>query len=176
MGREKDQWRVLVTLPTKAARGSKINVRKQYLKMGIAPTNLLENNKCQVKLPEGWSIQKMERGAWHYLLDDKGRVRARYFFSDVTAHSFIVFGHRYDHDLRPFDNHEDKTVTDVQRRFEDWFGVITDCGEEITRTEPYKPQNIEEFEQVMPEILRKRCEEYLLEHYPKYKDVNAYWD
>jgi len=165
-----------VALPVKAARGHKINVAKQYAKMGLIFGGLLGQDKVKVQLPEGWTVDNSPGGVWRGLIDDKGRVRARYFLSTNTGSSFIVFGHRYDHDLRPFDNYEDKTVTDVQRRLEDWFGVITDCGEEIARTEPYKSQTIEEFEQVMPEILRQRCEDYLREHFPDWEDVNAYWD
>lgn len=166
----------LVILPTKAAKGTNIKASRQYAKMGLLPGSLLEQNKVQAQLPDGWTVQKVDGGVWRILIDDKGRVRARYFLSDDTENSFIVFCCRYEHDLRPFDNYDDESVTHDQRRFNNWFGVITDCGEEIARTESYKPRTVVDYERVMPHVLQQRCEEYLREHYPEHKDVNAYWD
>ena len=176
MEKEENQRKEFVVLPTKAAKGINIKVSRQYAKMGLLPGALMEQNKVQAQLPDGWNVQRVDGGEWHTLVDDKGRVRARYFLSEKTEHSFIVFCCRYEFDLRPFDNYEDETVTHDQRRFKDWFGVITDCGEEIARTEPYKPQTMIEYERMMPHVLQERCEAYLQEHYPEHKDVNAYWD
>lgn len=173
---EMDKGKEFAVLPVKTGKGIRIDVAKQYGRMGIRQVDMLNNSKCHVGLPGGWTVQDLGRGIWRRLIDGEGRRRAMYFLADYGGGSFIVFCRRYEWDIRPFDNYEDETVTDAQRRFDEWYGVITDCGDEIARTEPYKPQTMREYERVMPNVLGRRCEEYLQKHYPEYMDVNAYWD
>ena len=83
-------------LPKRVKRYSKDNVertKQQYESMGISIINECDDLFWSVKLPEGWEIRETDHSMWNNLIDDKGRVRARFFYKAAfyDREAFIEF-------------------------------------------------------------------------------------
>lgn len=119
-----------------------------------------------VTLPEGWTKKETSHSMWSMLLDDKGRERASIFykasFYDRSAHirserRFAV--DTYSHDIEG----EVKAV------------VKDACGEVEFSTDIVKVGKDEMSYRVW-ERLTLEVEKYLNEHFPDWRNPEAYWD
>ena len=106
-------------LPKSAGGWGDTNAAAQYESMGIKVIGPTEGDEIflDVILPEGWKKQGTDHARWNNLLDDKGRVRAQYFykaaFYDRSAH--VNFCTRYNYNLVPFLPQEEKGHYEIVR-------------------------------------------------------------
>lgn len=154
-------------LPLRCNYPRDFNVIKQYLKMGI---DVVENSKeddlfIDVKLPEGWKLESTDHSMWNRLVDNKGRERATIFYKAAfyDRDAFINFNHRY----LVSSEYVEKEEGD---KFHPKFYCVKDntTNEILFQTEVTKEYDNYD--------LRKKCEKWIKKHYPKYEDLNAYWD
>jgi hypothetical protein len=125
-----------------------------------------------IKLPAEWTIMPTEHSMWTEVWDDKNRCRVNVFFK-ASLHdrkAYALFRCRYE-----------------GRRF--WppsenelpYYYIEDNA---TKTIIYSTENIvypEHEGQEMPKYDKQRyqemiCEEWMAQHYPKWKEFSEYWD
>ena len=159
----------------------KCSAREQYEKMGIEVVGKYDDLFYDVKLPDGWEIKATGHSMWNKLCDDKGRVRADFFYKAAfyDRDAFINFNRRFklevDH-VAPF-----TTDFDTWKK-SDFKGTVFDGDEAIFETETI-PAPVDEFgnydykkEDAVTEALENELKSYMEIHYPDYRDVNAYWD
>lgn len=149
--------------------------KKQYEKMGIEIVDDYDDLFWSVKLPKGWQIKPTSHPMWNEVFDDKGRKRATFFYKAAfyDRDAFTNFETRY---TICVDHIADSADYNAWRK-SDCCGFVKDCDKVIysTKTKPsYEDYSKQENEVEKP--LRKELETYMAEHYPNYKDVNAYWD
>ncbi len=88
------------------------SLKEQYELMGIKVIGDSKDDQLfmDVVLPEGWKIQHTDHAMWNQLVDNNGRVRARFFykgaFYDRDAH--INFQTRYSYDYSCYLTTEEK--------------------------------------------------------------------
>ena len=149
----------------------------QYERMGIQVVNEYDDLFFSVVLPEGWEIQGTGHSMWNDVTDDKGRKRISFFYKGVfyDRDAFSNFSYRYGFDISPFDDYKDPDVSYNDRKFEPWTLYITDCGKRILTLTSVTAKTDKEYLN-QDDALRKEACKYLDEHYPYWKDINAYWD
>lgn len=148
---------------------------EQYAKMGIVVLEEEDDYLCRVQLPDGWKIERID-SLWCNILDDKGRKRINFFYKAAFwgRDAFTNFLCRYGISILPFDEYmSDATYED--RILKPWSVYLTDCGEKVEKIHEITPTTKKEFYDV-EDKLRFIGLEYLNEHYPDHKDINAYWD
>lgn len=151
--------------------------KTQYEKMGIKIIDEYDDLFWNVQLPDGWEIEATNHSMWNNLIDNNGRKRASFFYKAAfyDRDAFINFETRYTTCI-------DHTLEYAEVGYDEWckspsIGYVKDCGIIIYSTvsrpsfEDYLEQR-EKTEKPINEELNK----YMNEHYPNYKDVNAYWD
>lgn len=151
--------------------------RSQYERMGIQVVNEYDDLFFSVVLPEGWEIHGTGHSMWNDVTDDKGRKRISFFYKGVfyDRDAFSNFSYRYGFDISPFDDYKDPDVSYNDRKFEPWTLYITDCGKRILTLTSVTAKTDKEYLN-QDDALRKEACKYLDEHYPYWKDINAYWD
>ena len=157
------------------------DAKAQYEKMGIEVIGEHDDLFYNVKLPAGWQIKATGHSMWNELRDDKGRLRAEFFYKAAfyDRDAFIHFRCRYkvkvEH-IAPDDADWDTWEAS------DFQGVILDGEKVIRETElvpaPEKKNGRRLFdeEDSIKRRLRRQLEDYMQKNYPEYKDVNAYWN
>ena len=151
--------------------------KNQYEKMGIKIIDEYDDLFWNVQLPDGWEIKATSHSMWNDLLDDKGRKRASFFYKAAfyDRDAFINFETRYTTCI-------DHTLEYAEVGYDEWckspsIGYVKDCDKIIYSTEAmHSYDDYIEQEEKVEKPLRKILDDYMAEHYPDYKDVNAYWD
>lgn len=87
-------------LPSKnGGHGEKGSAFMQYAKMGIKVISITKGDElfCDVQLPEGWKKRSTSHSMWNELVDNKGRVRATFFYKAAfyDRDAFIHFERRF---------------------------------------------------------------------------------
>jgi hypothetical protein len=150
-------------------------VKDQYEKMGI---EILDDNDdlfWNVKLPVGWEIRATEHSMWNNLFDDKGRKRANFFYKAAfyDRDAFINFDTRFhvkvEHVADPESDYEVWKASDYQGTIKD--GDVIICS---TACVPSTGDYLKDEEVKKP--LYEQLELFMKEHYPDYKNTEAYWD
>lgn len=107
---DKDNVFNLCQLPSKWNTGKEnsLALKEQYEAMGIKVIGDSKGDKLflDVELPIGWQIKNTDHSMWNELVDDKGRVRATFFYKAAfyDRDAFINFDRRYNftmHDYLP---------------------------------------------------------------------------
>lgn len=150
--------------------------RQQYERMGIKIIDKFDDLLYSVELPEGWEIRASDNSMWNYLIDNKGRKRAAFFYKAAFCDrdAFINFCHRYHFDVLPFDEYKSK-ATYEERKFKPWKLHLTDGGVSIKVLTEATPTTDDEYYKV-DVTLAKIGRAYLNENYPGWEDINSYWD
>lgn len=150
--------------------------RQQYEKMGIKIIDDYDDLFWNVQLPEGWDIKATSHPMWNELLDDKGRKRASFFYKAAfyDRDAFTNFETRYT-------TYVDHTADYAEVGYESWcksptIGHVKDCGEIIYSTAAKDSFDDYRIQDEVEKSIKEELENYMTEHYPDYKDVNAYWD
>lgn len=143
------------------------NTAEQYSKMGI---KVLVPSKGDdiflgVKLPKGWKVQSTDHSMWNNLIDDKGRVRAMIFYKAAfyDRDSFINFEHRY------ISTSEYLERKDSDNFYPKFYCVKDNATKKIIFTTEITNEHAD------PK-LEKKCIDFLKKEFPKYENLNAYWD
>lgn len=148
--------------------------KNQYEKMGIIIAGEYDDLFYNVQLPEGWQIKATDHSMWNDLVDDKGRKRANFFYKAAfyDRDAFINFETRFHICI---DHVADTGDYEVWSK-SDFIGRIKDRETVIFETEIAK--NIGDYweDDKTKTELRKELAAYMEQHYPDYKDINAYWD
>ena len=164
----KEEWEIIT-------RNNIEYTKQQYEKMGIVIIDEYDDLFWNVELPEGWEIKATDHTMWNNLFDDKGRKRANFFYkaSFYDRDAFINFDTRFyvgvDHIADPYSDYDVWVKSDYQ-------GIIKDGETIIFNTECVPVPGDFYDDDKIRNALRKQLEEYMMEHYPDYKDINAYWD
>ena len=150
--------------------------KAQYEKMGIKIIDEYDDLFWNVQLPEGWEIKATSHTMWNDLIDDKGRKRASFFYKAAfyDRDAFINFDTRYTTCV-------DHTADYAEVGYEEWrksptIGHIKDCEEVIYSTATKDSFDDYGMQDNVEKAIQEELENYMVEHYPDYKDVNAYWD
>jgi hypothetical protein len=150
--------------------------KAQYEKMGIKIIDEYDDLFWNVQLPDGWEIKATTHTMWNDLIDDKGRKRATFFYKAAfyDRDAFINFKTRYTTCI-------DHTADYEKVGYKEWrksptIGYIMDCEESIYSTATKDSFDDYSLQDKVEETIREELENYMVEHYPDYKDVNAYWD
>lgn len=135
--------------------------------LGFIFTDIGDDVLFKATLPEGWSTEE-EPGAtilWEKLIDDKGRVRGKYYYkgSFYNRSGQMNLFSRY---------HLTDQFTDPDNFNSPTNVVVTDFdGSIIFNAGQCKRCYSKEYN-----ILVEKAKEYLLSHYPEWKDATKYWD
>lgn len=155
-------------LPIKGNSYSKLNVIEQYHKMGIKTFTKSKGDDLfvGVKLPAGWRKEATEHSMWNNLIDDKGRIRASFFYKAAfyDRDAFINFNQRFTY-VTDFSDNESISYM-VKDANDNSVPFHTD-----KMTKDYK--NPDYFK--MQDKLTNECTKWLYEHYPEWEDINSYW-
>jgi len=114
-----------------------------------------------VTLPPGWQLRATSHSMWSDLLDDQNRVRARVFYKAA------FYDRRASMDIVPRYNVEVDYAEDPVQ-----YSVL-DCA---TGEHLYVEPKCGCVDWDAREAANKRCDEYLLKHYPDHRDPFAYWN
>jgi hypothetical protein len=144
--------------------------------MGIKVIDEYDDLFWNVRLPDGREIKATSHSMWNDLLDDKGRKRASFFYKAAfyDRDAFINFETRYPTCI-------DHTANYEEAGYEKWhksptIGHIKDCEEIIYSTATKDSFEDYHIQEKIEKDIKEELETYMSEHYPDYKDVNAYWD
>lgn len=149
--------------------------KQQYEKMGIIIIDGYDDLFWNVKLPEGWEIKATDHSMWNNLFDNKGRLRADFFYKAAfyDRDAFTNFNTRFqisaDHTAPADSDYEIWKASSFQGTVRDQEKIIfsTEC---IPSTGDYLVDG------KIKDSLLRQLEEYMNEHYPDYEDINSYWD
>lgn len=149
--------------------------RQQYEKMGITIIDECDDLFWNVKLPEGWEIKATDHSMWNNLFNDKGRLRADFFYKAAfyDRAAFTNFSTRFhisaDHTAPADSDYEVWKASDFQGTVKDQDKVIfsTEC---ILATGDYLEDG------KIKDKLLEQLEKFMKENYPDYTDINSYWD
>lgn len=150
--------------------------RAKYERMGIEIVEDYDEDNLfwSVKLPEGWEIKATEHSMWNELLDDKGRRRALFFYKAAfyDRDAFINFNTRFhvsvDHVADPASDYEVWEASDYQ-------GTVKDGNMIIYSTTRISPTGDYFKDEEVKKPLYEQLEIFMREHYPDYKNTEAYW-
>lgn len=155
-------------LPRKCNFPRGINAAEQYHKMGIKVFTSSKGDDLflGVKLPNGWKKEATNHSMWNNLVDDKGRVRATFFYKAAfyDRDSFINFSTRYkcdcDFSEKGFLGYR---VWDCEKN-----EVVFNAGK---MADNYDDPNYFKIQ----DDLQKQCKDFLNNNFPQHEDINAYW-
>lgn len=86
-------------LPSRSGSRENGSAFMQYEKMGIKVISITKGDEmfCDVQLPEGWKKRSTGHSMWNELVDNKGRVRATFFYKAAfyDRDAFINFERRF---------------------------------------------------------------------------------
>ena len=150
--------------------------KEYYTKMGIEIVEDYDDLFWSVKLPEGWEIRATDHTMWNELVDDKGRVRAVFFYKAAyyDRNAFINFETRFKVEVDHCADYE--AVGYTVWKESDFQGTVKDGDKVLFSTEciPATGDYLKDEELKKP--LWKKLEEFMEANYPDYEDVCAYWD
>ncbi len=171
-------------LPRKCNSPYGTNTATQYHKMGIKvfTTSKGDDLFLGVKLPDGWKKESTDHSMWNNLVDDKGRIRAKFFYkaSFYDRDAFVNFERRihFRVDRLGFFQGDYSQENGTYKSYNTpYIGRVTDYDETVLfETEPITC----EIEYSDYENTRGYSDDYkiklnLSEKYPDYDDINAYW-
>ena len=151
--------------------------REAWEKLGFEFTDI-EGDRLLVKavLPEGWTINKSPKNYYFsYIFDEKGRARAEFFYApqfwDRDAHMELItrFKDRC-HYSESNDGKDSKKIIYFGSEDEELFvaGVVE---WKSTDSDEVKMENY-----LKEEELWEAAKKWGNEHYPNWRDIDAYWD
>jgi hypothetical protein len=145
---------------------------EQLTALGFKLGENLDSQFRKATFPKGWKKRPFpDHHMWNYILDDKGRIRARFFFK-AAAYDYDAHG-----DFRTRFGVESVSTGE---------GVLEGIAA-VDRSDPYDREKhwagtLGIRLQVFPtanysdEKPRKKAEAWLTEKHPNWKDPLAYWD
>ena len=150
-------------------------IKVQYESMGIQIIDEHDDLFWNVKLPEGWEIKATDHSMWNELFDNKGRKRATFFYKAAfyDRDAFIRFTTRFhvsvDHTAPEEAPYEEWKMSDYQ-------GIVKDGEVVICSTECVPATGDYHKDDKVTDELREQLERFMADHYPDYKNINAYWE
>lgn len=155
--------------------------RANFEALGIVFGEQSDDLFVNVTLPDGWRIEATENSRYSNLLDAQGRIRAGIFykaaFYDRSAH--VSLYRRFGYGTQPVGGCENSKA---EKRFE---GYVKDCatGKILYLTPPTRPQppnkpqaDLLAWYNNEGDALAETAKAWLVEYYPDYENVLAYWD
>ena len=117
----------------------------------------------EVKLPIDWKKVPTDHPMWTHLVDHMGRKRAAIFYKSALwdNEAFIQWEPRYGY----------KTEYVGEYEYNKCYGIVTDGGEEIFRTEEYNGDECNR----ASDLARAGCLGYLDRHFPDWENPDVYW-
>ena len=156
-----------------------INIKEytkaQYERMGIRIVDCADDIFYNVVLPDGWEIRATEHTMWNEVLDDKGRKRMTIFYKaafydrDAFANLQTRFQLDVTHVADPNSDYDVWKASDIQ-------GTVKDGDRIIYQTARVPACSDYTKESKMKDVLWEDLYAFMNEHWPRYKDVHAYWN
>ena len=149
--------------------------RVQYEKMGIDIVNDFDDLFWNVKLPEGWEIKATEHPMWNEVRDAQGRKRMTFFYKaafydrDAFSNLQTRFQLEVTHTADPGEDYNVWSKSNYR-------GTIKDGDVVILQTRELPPTGNYAEDDKLKDLLWEELETFMKEHWPKYKDVHAYWE
>lgn len=149
--------------------------KAEYKKMGIKIISEADDLFWNVKLPKGWEIKATDHAMWNEVRDDKGRKRMTFFykaaFYDRSAFSNLQtrFQLEVTHTADPNSSYEIWKASDFQ-------GTVKDGDVIICQTRCVPATGDYDKDDKVKDELWEELRTFMDEHWPKYKDVHAYWN
>lgn len=142
------------------------NASEQYHKMGIQVFTSSKGDDLfmGVKLPDGWKKESTDHSMWNNLIDDKGRIRATFFYKAAfyDRDAFVNFKHRYIFCTE----YAEKSDANSYPKF---YCVKDNATDKIL----FQTEITNEYHDSK---LEQQCVDYLKTNYPDYENLNAYWE
>lgn len=169
------------TLPIEGTEGT---MRPVWESIGFVFGSAVDDLFIGVTFPAGWRKQPSEHAMWTHLIDGKGYKRGSIFYKAAfydrcaTAH----LNRRFSFSNQPVGGWQQATGKN-----ERYIGVVRDCETIIFTTKPTDPEpsfksGNEKSRLAWSKWLATRnskeaeARKWLVEHYPDYENVTAYWD
>lgn len=150
-----------------------LNTALQYESMGIKVIGNTEGDDLflDVVLPTGWKKEATDHSMWNKLKDDKGRVRATFFYKAAfyDRKAMVNFIQRYNIEEQYYEQEKNPEVEwDCARNLQ-----VIDSTTEAVLFEGEKYFSMDAEAKAKAKII---AHHWLAENYPKWEDYNAYWD
>lgn len=147
----------------------------QYAQMGIKIISEYDDLFVTVELPTGWEIKATDHTMWNDLIDNNGRLRAKFFYKAAfyDRDAFINFETRYKVEathVAPWD-----ADYEVWKK-SDYHGIVKDGDTVIFETIHIPATEDYDLDRKIEEGLYDKATAYLKENFPDYKNIHAYWD
>jgi hypothetical protein len=145
--------------------------RQKLEQLGVVVGKEADDLFYNVTLPAGWKKVATEHSMWSDLVDEKGRKRAGIFYKAAfyDRKASISLNCRYGFSSYSGVNEKGEPVEGGNHTH--YAVVITDCDKEIHRVGLYQTGDYK-----AADPLETQAAAWLDEHFPKWKDVTAYWD
>lgn len=136
---------------------------------GVVVGDPVDDLFVRVTLPAGWRKVPTEHSMWSKLVDDKGRERAAIFykaaFYDRKAHINLTTRYSASYTGEDWDQPPGR---------KGWYYAYVKDGDAII----WRGESVQEVEgdYELSERLLRRAMAWADEHYPDWRDPNAYWD
>lgn len=144
-----------------------VNAAEQYHKMGIKVFTSSKGDDLfvGVKLPDGWRKEATDHSMWNNLIDDKGNVRAMFFYKAAfyDRDAFVDFKCRYEQTCKYYDDGYTCCVIDGH------------TGRVLFESDKLDSKNIGPDYFHNQELYIQQCKSFLDSNYPNHQDINAYW-
>ena len=147
----------------------------QYEQMGIKIIEEHDDLFLKVELPAGWEVKATDHTMWNDLVDNNGRVRAKFFYKAAfyDRDAFINFETRYQIEathVAPWD-----AEYDVWKK-SDYHGIVKDGDKIIYETAHTPATGDYDQDRKIEESLYDEVEAYMAINYPDFKNIHAYWE
>ncbi|MBI4268632.1 hypothetical protein HY627_02270 [Candidatus Uhrbacteria bacterium] len=136
---------------------------------GVKFLDVVEGDELfqNVELPPGWRKEATSHSMWSNLLDDKGRIRATFFYKAAfyDRRADIRAANRYGYAI------------DYERSGKEGVCVaqVKDCGTVVFETKPLTlSKNPDEFYPMQDKALGE-AEDWLNQNYPDWSNPGSYW-
>lgn len=184
------------TLPIKVNYPYNVDVKKEYSLMGIEILGETKDDNLtfDVILPNGWEYVRTDHGMWFNLIDDKDRKRASIFkkYTSYELDTFInfnqainfkvdrlgflngdysMFGGKYTSENTPFVGRVTNFKGDILFETQHMQCYVEYNPDGKGYTYEYRINSSE----IMDE-LRRECIHFLKDNFPRYEEINVYWD
>ena len=152
-----------------------------WAKMGIVFGEVVEGDSLfrHCTMPNGWKKVPTDHSMWNNVVDDKGRVRGRYFYKGAfyDRDAFISPCYRFTFSKMSEELDRQEYGTETLHSYAVILDEITLDGNGkptvIFETE-HREHNRRDYDAV--EGIKLVAEQWMAENYPDWKDASAYWN
>jgi hypothetical protein len=144
--------------------------RLELEQLGFVFGDMHDDIFIKVTMPQGWEKRASSHNMWSYLHDPQGRQRGAIFykaaFYDRSAH--MSLDRRFHYGAMPENGYESETYNTDNRK-----AYVKDMA---TGAYVFEITGIAPKDSKAEDAAKAQCKQWLLNNYPDYENVLAYWD